>query len=84
MVALAVTSPSAVEQTRQALGIPFPVLADTDHRVSEAYGVYDLLGDGYAAPAVFIIGPEGRILWSYVGRDPGDRPAAEEILAHLP
>ena len=84
VVAMAVASPSAVEQTRQALGIPYPLLADADHQVSEAYGVYDLLGDGYAAPAVFVVDTRGRIVWNYVGRDPRDRPATEEILAHLP
>ncbi len=84
LAALAVAAPDTVQQTKRLLGIPFPMLADTDHRVSEAYGVYDLLGDGYAAPAVFVIGTDGQILWQHVGEDPRDRPSAQEILSRLP
>ncbi|HEY75943.1 MAG TPA: peroxiredoxin family protein [Thermoflexia bacterium] len=84
LAALAVASPDAVRQTKQALGIPYPMMADTDHQVSEAYGVYNLLGDGYAAPAIFIIGTDGQILWQYVGGGPRDRPTAQEILDQLP
>jgi len=84
LVALAVAPSDAVRGTKQALGIPYPMVADTDHHVSEAYGVYDLLGDGYAAPAVFVIDSQGRILWSHIGQGPQDRPSVEEILTHLP
>ncbi|HHS96660.1 MAG TPA: redoxin domain-containing protein [Chloroflexi bacterium] len=84
LAALVVASPDSVRQTKQALGLPYPVLADTDHRVSDAYEVYDLLGDGYAAPAVFVIDTDGQILWQYIGKDPHDRPSAQEILSKLP
>jgi alkyl hydroperoxide reductase subunit AhpC len=60
------------------------MLADSEHRVAEAYGVYNLLGDGLAAPAVFIVEPDGQISWSYVGQHSGDRVAASTILEHLP
>ena len=62
----------------------YPVLADADHRVAEAYGVYDLLDDDLAAPAVFIINQSGQIAWSYVGQNINDRPSTETILANLP
>jgi len=60
------------------------MLADAEHRVSEAYGVYNLLGDGLAAPAVFVVDTDGRIVWSYIGQHAGDRVDAPTILAHLP
>ncbi len=82
VVAIAVAPLEAVEGVRASIGAPFPLLADSDHRVAEMYGVYNLLGDGLAAPAVFVL-KEGTIRWSYVGRSPTDRPPAEEILAHL-
>jgi alkyl hydroperoxide reductase subunit AhpC len=53
------------------------MLADPAHRVADAYGVYNLTGDGLAAPAVFVIDTDGRILWSYVGQHPGDRPSVQ-------
>jgi peroxiredoxin len=63
---------------------PFPVLADPDHQAAEAYGVYNLLGDGIAAPSVFIINSNGQIVWSYIGKDAEDRPTAATLLDHLP
>lgn len=84
VVALAVTSAEAVDGLQQSLGIPFPMLADPDHRVSEDYEVYDLLGDGLAAPSVFIIDTDGQIVWSYIGGNSNDRLSAEKILGHLP
>ena len=84
VVALAVTSVEAVDSLRLGLGIPYLMLADPDHRVSEDYGVYNLLGDNLAAPAVFIIDAEGQIVWSYVGMSGSDRLSAEKILGNLP
>jgi alkyl hydroperoxide reductase subunit AhpC len=62
----------------------YPILADAEHVVAGAYGVFNLLGDGVATPAVFIIDPSGRVFWSYVGKNTEDRPSAVELLAHLP
>ncbi len=61
----------------------YPVLSDADTTVTGQYGVFDLLGDDVAAPAVFILGKAGEILWSKVGEDIADRPSAEEILSQL-
>jgi peroxiredoxin len=73
-----------VEGWCQRAGIRYPVLADPEHRVAEAYEVYNLLGDELAAPAVFVIGTDGRILWSQVVLDSSDGPDAQTILEHLP
>lgn len=59
------------------------MLADPNHQASEAYGVYNLLGDQRAAPSVFIIDTDGRIVWSRVGRNSTDRPSAQEMLKEL-
>jgi len=84
IVSLAVASLESVQGWCQRAGIQYPMLADPEHRVAEAYGVYNLLGDGLAAPAVFVIGTDGRIVWSQVSLNPGDRPGAQTILEHLP
>ena len=68
----------------QAIGAGFPILADANHAAEDAYGVFNLLGDGVATPSVFIIDPAGRIVWSYVSKDANDRPSAGQILDHLP
>jgi alkyl hydroperoxide reductase subunit AhpC len=63
--------------------IEYPVLADPEHRVVEAYGVYNLLGDRRATPSVFIVDEKGVIIWKYVGEDTLDRPDNEAILEQL-
>ena len=60
------------------------MLADSEHRMSAAYGVYNLLSDGLAAPAVFVVDTDARIVWSYIGQHSGDRVNAQTILEHLP
>ena len=61
----------------------YKLLSDPDATVIKGYGVYDLLGDGVAAPSVFIVGPNMKLEWSYVGKDVGERPSAADILIHL-
>ena len=84
VIALAVASISSVEGWCQTAAVTYPMLADPAHRVADAYGVYNLVGDGQAAPAVFVIDTDGRIAWSYVGQQPGDRPSVQMILEQLP
>lgn len=62
----------------------YPILADANHAVADAYGVFNLLGDGVATPSVFVIDPAGRIAWSYVGKDANDRPSPADVLSHVP
>lgn len=81
---MAVNTVQGVAGAKSAVNAAYPVLADPDHRVTEAYGVYNLLGDGLAAPAVFVIAGDGRVVWSYIGQSPTDRPNAAAILAQLP
>ena len=69
---------------RERTGASFPLLADPDHAAADAYGVFDLLGDGLATPSVFIVDADGHIVWSYVGQHAADRPGADTILSHLP
>lgn len=62
----------------------YPILADTDHAVSEAYGVFNRLADGLTTPAVFVLDRRGAVVWSYIGQTVDDRPAPAEILTHVP
>jgi len=65
------------------LGLTYKLLSDPNGKVVKEYGVYNLLGDGVAAPAVFIVGPDAGIEWSYVGKNIRDRPSSEDIIARL-
>lgn len=65
------------------VGIPFPILYDSAADLVREYGVYDLLGDGLAAPSTFVIDTGGVVRWSHVGRRTSDRASAQEILDQL-
>ena len=85
-VALAAISVDAVEDAdrmAEMVGAEFYVLSDADARTARDYGVFDLHGDGVAAPATFIIDPSGEIAALHVGRDVTDRPTPEQVLAEV-
>ena len=81
---MAVQNVTRAKTMLERTGAFFPLLADPDHAAADAYGVFDLLGDGVATPSVFIVDTDGTIVWSYVGQNAADRPGAETILSHLP
>jgi thioredoxin-dependent peroxiredoxin len=84
VMAIAVQDQAGAQTSAQQANASFPILADPDHRVAEAYGVYNLLGDGVATPAVFVIDTSGQIIWSHIGQNISDRPTNETILENLP
>ena len=62
----------------------FGVLSDPDAYVTKKYGVFNLLGDGVATPAVFIIDSNKTLTWSYIGGDISDRADVKDILSNTP
>lgn len=84
VLALAVQDQASALAAAGTVQAAYQILADPDHRVADAYGVYNRLGDGLAAPAVFIINKSGQIAWSYIGQNVGDRPNNQTILENLP
>ena len=84
VVAVAVHDRASAGAVAEVTGARFPVLADPDHTTTEAYAVYNLLGDGIATPSVFIIDTSGKVVWSYVGQSATDRPGVGAILENLP
>lgn len=65
--------------------VPFPVVLDTSFAACRTFGVaYDPSPDAFpfpvSEPATIIIGKDGRVLFSYHGTEPPDRPAVETIL----
>ena len=74
---------SQAEFAVERLGLQFPVLQDPKGRVSEEYGVFDLLNDGVATPSTFLLDKDGVIRWQYIGKSKSDRPAISRIIAQL-
>ena len=80
VVALSVDDMQGAVDMKDAFGIEFPVLYDTDTSVASRWGLYDLLGDGVSAPATFVIRTDGTVESALIGRTIGERPTAESIL----
>ena len=63
-------------------GLNFKLLADTDHKVAEAYGSLTNLGVvKFAARHSFVIAPNGRIAKRYTRVNPANHSA--EVLSQL-
>ena len=76
------TQPDALRMST-LLDTTYPVLSDPDAKVVREFGLYNLLGDGISAPAVFIITPDASIQWQYIGQNAVDRPSLNRILTEL-
>lgn len=83
VLAISVDDPQQNKAGKEDLGLSFPVLSDGTHAVGEAYAVYNLLGDGADAPAVFVLDRHGRIRWRFIGRNVLERPPIRKVLAEL-
>lgn len=83
LLAISVDSMEDAERMVAHANAEFPVLSDADATVSRAYQVYDLLGDGLAAPSVFILDGSGALLGGYVGESASDRIRPADILQVL-
>ncbi len=83
VLAVAYQDVARAQTMAQIIQPGFPILADVDHAVADAYKVFNLLGDGVATPSTFVIDKEGRIVWSYIGKDVNDRPSSAQIMPHI-
>jgi peroxiredoxin Q/BCP len=66
VVGVSPDKPSAQAKFKQKFGLPFTLLADTEHNAAEAYGVWvekSMYGKKYIGVerATFVIGPDGKI-----------------------
>ncbi len=59
----------------------FEIISDSTYTISQQWEVFNILGDGVAAPSAFIIGKNNSILWAHRGSSPSDRPPTDFLLA---
>ena len=74
-------SPAESRALAEDRDISFPLASDPTLAVITAYGVA-MAGEDIAVPAVFLVSPEGAILWRHVGENMTDRPLTQVIVAH--
>ena len=83
LLAISVDDIEGARRMREHASAEFPVLSDADASVTQRYGIFDLLGDGVAAPATFILDGGLRIVAGAVGSAIGDRVSAQAIINTL-
>lgn len=82
---IAVSVDDALDAGRmvERYGVEFPVLFDSSADVARAWGIYDLLDDGVAAPAAYVFDASGELFAYSIGENIADRPSSVELLATL-
>jgi peroxiredoxin len=80
VVAISADRPETERETVQRHGLSFTVLSDPERRAIDAYGVVYNENEGHAEPAVFLISPEGVVLYLSIVSGPVGRLGAAELL----
>jgi peroxiredoxin len=62
-------------------GLSFPVVSDPERRAIDAYDVVYNEVEGHAEPAVFLVSPDGEILYLSIASGPIGRLGAADLLA---
>jgi hypothetical protein len=68
------------------LRLPFALLSDPDAAAIAGWDVYDPVGGTHgpiARPAIFVVGRDLAVPYSYVGRDFADRPPDADVIRAL-
>ena len=80
LVAVSVDSPEKSELVRRELGLPFPVLSDSQRRVVREWDIYNSREKGgIAKPAVFILAPDRTVRFASVDQVASRAPASEIV-----
>jgi peroxiredoxin len=76
VIAIAVQSENGAARSAEVSGFQFPILADSDHAVAEAYGVVDA---GLSTPSVFVVNHDGQIIWKEITHIEGSGCGTERV-----
>jgi peroxiredoxin len=63
---------------------PFPMLADTEHGVFDAYDVVSRIMSLGQRPAVFVIGSDGVVRFDSIGAQQWQIPSDDVVLSTIP
>ena len=84
VVAVAPDDAGGVRAFVQDRDYPFPMLADGDHRVFDAYDVVARMASLGQRPAVFVIGSDGTVRFDSIGTQQWQIPSDDVVLAAIP
>ncbi len=83
VVAIAPHSKESVAKFVSDNPYPFPLLADSGHRVFDAYDVASRMLSLGQRPAVFVVAPDGIVQFDSVGTQQWQIPSNDAVLAEL-
>lgn len=83
IVAIAPDGPRSLARFWEQEGIPFPAVADPEHRIAELLGQEARLVKLGRMPAVLVVDPDGIVRAAWYGQSMRDIPSTEEVLAVL-
>ena len=81
---LAVSLDDAIVQKQVAglVEVKFPILLDPDAKTVNKFGTFNP-ADNLSRPSLFLIGPDQKILYSYIGKEIADRPPFPKVVELL-
>ena len=82
IIAISVDNKDKNRELVDKLKLPFPVLSDTDHRVIDAYDLFNPEGK-IAKPALLVIDQRGVVRWSFLDEDYKIRAVNDVVLDEL-
>jgi len=82
IIAISVDNKDKSRELVDKLKLPFPVLSDTEHRVIDAYDLFNPDGK-IAKPAVLVIDKKGVVRWTFFDENYRVRALNDSILAEL-
>jgi peroxiredoxin len=80
VVAVSADRPLEASLIINFLGLAFPVIPDPDWKIFGLYGFTRPENQKEILPAVFLIGKDKKIVYSYIGKDYRDRPPIETLI----
>lgn len=82
VLAISIDKPDKSQPMADKLKIPFPILSDPEHKVIDAYDLFNSAGK-ISKPAVFILDKKAVVRWSFFDEDYKVRPLNEVLLEEL-
>jgi len=82
VIAISVDKPEKSRELADKLKIPFAILSDVDHKIIDAYDLYNAEGK-ISKPATFVLDTKGVVRWSFFEEDYKIRPLDEKVLEEL-
>ena len=80
VVAVASDSPEGVARFVRDRDYPFPLLADSDHSVFDAYDVVSRMASLGQRPAVFVVDRDGIVRFDSIGTQQWQIPSNDTVL----